>query len=99
RPPASPLLPYTTLFRSTAAEFATTAVSLRAAGFPAEATAVRFSGAIAATRRGDHSGIAPRLPPDAPTPLRLRAAEFRAHRAAAQDRKSTRLNSSHVKSS
>lgn len=69
-----------------AEEFATTAAALRAAGFPTEATAVRFSAAIAATRRGGHSGVTPRLPPDAPTPLRLRAAEFRAHRAAAQGR-------------
>ncbi|MGO2520423.1 MAG: CHAT domain-containing protein [Microbacterium sp.] len=86
------------------AEFAATADALKSAGFPTEATAVRFSGAIAETRRGVHSSTAsasgvrpnpanprqshpsaaPRLPRDAPTPLRLRAAEFRATRAAAQ---------------
>lgn len=69
-----------------AAEFEEAAAALKNAGFPTEATAVRFSGAIAATRRGDDPGPTPKLPPDAPTPLRLRAAEFRAQRAAAQAR-------------
>ncbi|GAB3597795.1 CHAT domain-containing protein [Microbacterium tumbae] len=64
------------------ADFAATAESLAAAGFPAEAIAVRFSGSLAATLRGQDAGRLPRLPRNAPTPLRLRAAEVRAARAA-----------------
>lgn len=72
----------------TAAEFAATVDALSTCGFPAEATAVRFSAALAAGRRGDRSSTErlPRLPRDSPTPLRLRASEVRAALAQAQGR-------------
>ncbi|MFA4897514.1 MULTISPECIES: CHAT domain-containing protein [Microbacterium] len=71
-----------------AAEFAATVETLSACGFPAEATAVRFSAALAADQRGepDAAERLPRLARDSPTPLRLRAAEVRAARAQAHGR-------------
>ncbi|HWK76807.1 CHAT domain-containing protein [Microbacterium sp.] len=68
-----------------AAEFAATAGDLKRAGFPNEATAVHLSDALAAVRRGDPVR-AIRLPADAATPLRLRAAEVRAVRARSRSR-------------
>lgn len=67
------------------AVFAATAAELDRAGFPSEATAVRLSGALAAIRRGGQSRPI-RVPPHAPTPLRLRAAEVRAVRALSRSR-------------
>lgn len=67
------------------ADFAATADALRACGFPAESTAVRLSAALAACERGVDERL-PRVPRDAPTPLRLRAAEVRAARARAHGR-------------
>ncbi|WP_194421155.1 CHAT domain-containing protein [Microbacterium abyssi] len=63
-----------------AEDFAANAAELRRAGFTNEATAVRLSAALAATRR-DEPSPAIRLADDAPVPLRLRAAEVRAARA------------------
>ncbi|MCC2028522.1 CHAT domain-containing protein [Microbacterium sp. YMB-B2] len=68
-----------------AADFAATAAELRRAGFPSEASAVRLSSALAATRRGDATPPI-RLSADAPVPLRLRAAEVRAARAGSRSR-------------
>lgn len=67
-----------------AAEFAEAASALKAAGFPTEATAVRLSAAVAAARHGGAPvplPRLPRLPRQAPTPLKLRAAEARAARS------------------
>ncbi|MFB7249344.1 CHAT domain-containing protein [Microbacterium sp. NPDC056234] len=64
-----------------AEEFADVAAALTAAGFPTEATAVRLSAAIAAARTGREQAPLPRLPRQAPTPLKLRAAEARAARS------------------
>ncbi|MGM7679069.1 CHAT domain-containing protein [Microbacterium sp. A94] len=70
--------------RTPAPQFTATARALRAAGFPMEAASVQLSAALDTARRGD--AVAPRLPVDAPTPLRLRAAEFRAVRAHSRGR-------------
>ncbi|UYO96949.1 CHAT domain-containing protein [Microbacterium sp. M28] len=64
-----------------AEEFIDAAAALTAAGFPTEATAVRLSGAVAAARTGQGQAPLPRLPRQAPTPLKLRAAEARAARS------------------
>lgn len=64
-----------------ASEFSVTADALDHAGFPTEATAVRLSGSLAAARRDQVPGPLPRLPRNAPIPLRLHAAEVRAARA------------------
>lgn len=61
-------------------DFARTAAELRRLGFPSEALAVRLGGVLGAIRRGESSRT-PRLPDDAPTPLRLRAAAIAAERA------------------
>lgn len=61
-------------------EFAATAEALSASGFPSEATAVRLSAALAAVGSETDERL-PRIPMDAPTPLRLRASEVRAARA------------------
>ncbi|MFJ2368267.1 CHAT domain-containing protein [Microbacterium sp. NPDC087665] len=62
------------------AEFERTATALARGGFRTEASAVRL------TARRDGSGRMPRLDDSAPTPLRLRAYEVRAARAAAAGR-------------
>lgn len=62
------------------AEFARTAKALDRGGFRTEATALRLSA------RRDGTGRLPRLDDAAPTPLRLRAQEVRAARAAAAGR-------------
>ncbi|MFJ6533416.1 CHAT domain-containing protein [Microbacterium sp. NPDC091662] len=62
------------------AEFARTAKALDQGGFRTEATGLRLSA------RRDGSGRLPRLDDAAPTPLRLRAHEVRAARAAAAGR-------------
>ena len=62
-------------------QFAEAAAALTSAGFPTEATAVRLSAAVAAARQGRERASLPRLPRQAPTPLRLRAAEARAARS------------------
>lgn len=71
--------------RPTAEEFEDTARELASCGFPAEATGVRLSAALAAVGSGADDRI-PRVLPDAPTPLRLRAAEVRAARERAHGR-------------
>ncbi|MEI3843261.1 MULTISPECIES: CHAT domain-containing protein [unclassified Microbacterium] len=72
--------------------FRTAAEALDAAGFRSEAAAVRFGAALDEVRRRgprDAGGTAlPRLPRAAPLPLRLRAAEVRAERAAREGRRS-----------
>ncbi|MGF6824643.1 tetratricopeptide (TPR) repeat protein [Microbacterium sp. ZKA21] len=64
-----------------AEEFTEAADALTAAGFPTEATAVRLSAAVADARTGREQAPLPRLPRQAPTPLKLRAAEARAARS------------------
>ncbi|WP_406247638.1 CHAT domain-containing protein [Microbacterium sp. M] len=64
-----------------AAEFAEAASALKAAGFPTEATAVRLTAAVAAAHSARTPMPLPRLPRQAPTPLKLRAAEARAARS------------------
>lgn len=64
----------------TSADFARTAAALARSGFRTEAAALRL------TARRDGTGRMPRLDAAAPTPLRLRAQEVRAARAAAAGR-------------
>ncbi|WP_223587388.1 CHAT domain-containing protein [Microbacterium sp. OVT16B] len=66
--------------RTDPADFARTASALRRRGFRTEATG------LALTARLGGRGRMPRLPPDAPTPLRMHAQEVRAVRASAAGR-------------
>ncbi|WP_243228666.1 CHAT domain-containing protein [Microbacterium sp. CIAB417] len=64
-----------------AVQFTDVAAALDAGGFPTEAIATRLTAALADGKRGASSDPLPRVPRNAPTPLKLRAAEARAARA------------------
>src|SRR5690606_40534035 len=87
RPPTSPLFPYPTLFRSVRRRVRGVEVAARALGLEVEAVV-----AAGGVRRGHDAARRHRLAHE--RARRARALDLRDRH---QDRKSTRLNSSHVK--
>src|SRR5690606_40190488 len=92
RPPAAPLLPYTTLFRS--AGRCQVAAHLRHRPPPARAAGRAATGPGA--RAFAAAGVVPAPGPARPA-IAAAPGQHRARAELARDRKSTRLNSSHVK--
>src|SRR5690554_7026070 len=85
RPPRSTLFPYTTLFRSLLAHPAPSPDDGASEGFPVK---VPHAPEISRSRRTDSVGCAPLRSHSTALSLSMRISE---------DRKSTRLNSSHVR--
>src|SRR5256885_12566455 len=86
RPPRSTLFPYTTLFRS---------ADRAGAADPCALPAVHRPDALAGLAAGPHHGGLCAAPARKP-PLAAQALDVDRHRRARGDRKSTRLNSSHL---